>query len=1184
MDIGARLRREVFAPNERLIAWLRVMKPAKRLDRLSVGLSGKGGRLHKARIAAIAMRDDSVPVLVVVKQKTLKDGSGSGSGSGSGGSGGSGGGPESGKVFSRIKGNKSKRAAAMQAAAAAAAHTSTLGAGTDDDGGDADEDEANNNAALAATGSAAGTAGSAANATRLKKSKEFMLRDLRIIDGRAEGIDAREFSLQFDGTGRLKDKDRDDDAAAAGLGAMHSAASVGSTGSSGTPNSSTIVMTSSGSKTVLKYTAETADERNAFIGVVWRLCKSYLAAKPQLKNVTKQQVSSTAGWDHIGLDNPSTISFLALSPDQAAGAMARRGIGAPGSRKRNGPSASEEGAGDAEGDDAAAVALDLLNDDLMFESAGANADDRELNEQEERDMESFLSAYETAVADAEGFMDKLQHELHGLDSANIHALLSSEMQIDLLVGHFDRAQTELDRLESFIDKYDGVVDKLRQNVEAMEAKHGFVRVQTENYRSIQSRVEGIVDELDVDPSVLSVLETGDLAMAGDLRKAITASARLRRIFDQEGALNGLTNMTAVKQRRKYFAVLRQKFVERLAQFMERMYAQKSFEPVLPSMVAALGIEASRTLQQYQVNQLQLPVAAPSIVSSTGAASAPAPPFAPTASAPMARNHSNRHSNMLMYTPLLKWLRATDSAQFEALTRSYMQVVGRIYKDDGKAVFEQLRHAAQAGAKGAAGKFSFKVHVQTSGGPLLTTTSSTADARDGEEVLIPMMPGSSAKERIRFDQAFDRALALVVPLVLAEQAFVFEFFDLKDKPAQSSAMAGLLSVPEGHSSGNKRLSISDVDASSPLADNSSSTSTGSAGSSPAATSLRAPSKSHKRTGSTASVRSAEETSRMVVDSHHETHPRITSILVETQGWLEGELQSLLDLGNRLEHFNTLIVMVKVDSCLEEHAGKSNFLTALLTRIFQLARREFDKFIDEQKRHIEDAKTTKKAKPGVLPFVLKFTDFVSTMQLLVEGWKKASSVDPAFVAIAEAVFDGIERIASDCKHGDVVRFENYHGIFQQMSLKRVACIEPFRKQAQQEYKHNIDGYVTSILGSPLEKLSKFFEGVQKGIDGGIREDEIGFQVKYSKQELKKIIKEYPGKEVKKGLEHIYQKVQKHLSEEASLLQVVWRSVQEQFLAQYKSFEDLIRRCYPGSQITLEFNISDLLSYFSELSRSQ
>lgn len=50
-----------------------------------------------------------------------------------------------------------------------------------------------------------------------------------------------------------------------------------------------------------------------------------------------------------------------------------------------------------------------------------------------------------------------------------------------------------------------------------------------------------------------------------------------------------------------------------------------------------------------------------------------------------------------------------------------------------------------------------------------------------------------------------------------------------------------------------------------------------------------------------------------------------------------------------------------------------------------------------------------------------------------------------------------------------------------------------------------------------------------------------------------------------------------------QVVWHSMQDEFIRQYKSLEALVQRCYPGSMITLEFTINDILAFFSDIARS-
>ena len=87
----------------------------------------------------------------------------------------------------------------------------------------------------------------------------------------------------------------------------------------------------------------------------------------------------------------------------------------------------------------------------------------------------------------------------------------------------------------------------------------------------------------------------------------------------------------------------------------------------------------------------------------------------------------------------------------------------------------------------------------------------------------------------------------------------------------------------------------------------------------------------------------------------------------------------------------------------------------------------------------------------------------------------------------------------------------------------------------------------------------------------------------QELRKVLAHYPGREVRKGLDNLYKKVERHLCEEENLIQVVWRAMQEEFIQQYKCIEDLTQRCYPGAQISLDFTINDVLEYFSDIARS-
>lgn len=132
--------------------------------------------------------------------------------------------------------------------------------------------------------------------------------------------------------------------------------------------------------------------------------------------------------------------------------------------------------------------------------------------------------------------------------------------------------------------------------------------------------------------------------------------------------------------------------------------------------------------------------------------------------------------------------------------------------------------------------------------------------------------------------------------------------------------------------------------------------------------------------------------------------------------------------------------------------------------------------------------------------------------------------------------------------------------------------------------MESYAALFLGRPLEQIAIFFDGVTKEIDLERPAEEIQFMAMYNKSSLRKVIKEYPGKKVKKGLEELYLKVEKHTAEDDNrLLQVVWREMQEEFIRQYNHYDNLLQQCYSGTGIKMDFTLSDILNYFSEIASS-
>ncbi|XP_014665002.1 PREDICTED: exocyst complex component 1-like [Priapulus caudatus] len=301
-------------------------------------------------------------------------------------------------------------------------------------------------------------------------------------------------------------------------------------------------------------------------------------------------------------------------------------------------------------------------------------------------------------------------------------------------------------------------------------------------------------------------------------------------------------------------------------------------------------------------------------------------------------------------------------------------------------------------------------------------------------------------------------------------------------------------------------------------------------------------------------------------------------------LETDLQKFLDAAYMVDGFFSLYMLVRVNQHVMSTQDSGSFLGKVLAACQLQTKRNFDKFMKSQIKAIEDAKVSKKTRCGIVSFVANFADFAARAEVTFKGSDRHSDLQKWFTQIVRAIFSNIVRIAKEHPKTpqELVMLENFHHMFSSLSRLKIASLENERKEAKQYYNEQLAAYVTAYLGRPLEKLNNFFDGVQAVVARGVKEEEVGYQLAYNKQELRKTLKEYPGKEVKKGLDNLYRKVEKHLCEEENLLQVVWRSMQEEFIRQYKHFEDLITRCYPGANITLDFTINDILDYFSNIAQ--
>ncbi|XDA77554.1 hypothetical protein R6Z07F_007686 [Ovis aries] len=486
------------------------------------------------------------------------------------------------------------------------------------------------------------------------------------------------------------------------------------------------------------------------------------------------------------------------------------------------------------------------------------------------------------------------------------------------------------------------------------------------------------------------------------------------------------------------------------------------------------------------------------------------------------NHHPFHRDLLRYAKLMEWLKSTDYRKYEGLTKNYMDYLSRLYEREIKDFFEVAK-IKMTGTTKESKKFATLPRKESavkqeteslhgSSGKLTGSTSSlnklsvqsSGNRRSQSSSLLDMGNMSASDldvaDRTKFDKIFEQVLSELEPLCLAEQDFISKFFKLQ----QHQSMPGTVTEAEDTDGGTL-------------------------------------SRQHNA-GTPLPVSSEKD--------------MIRQMMIKIFRCIEPELNNLIALGDKIDSFNSLYMLVKMSHHVwtAQNVDPASFLSTTLGNVLVTVKRNFDKCISNQIRQMEEVKISKKSKVGILPFVAEFEEFAGLAESIFKNAERRGDLDKAYTKLIRGVFVNVEKVANESQKTprDVVMMENFHHIFATLSRLKISCLEAEKKEAKQKYTDHLQSYVIYSLGQPLEKLNHFFEGVEARVAQGIREEEVSYQLAFNKQELRKVIKEYPGKEVKKGLDNLYKKVDKHLCEEENLLQVVWHSMQDEFIRQYKHFE--------------------------------
>jgi hypothetical protein len=309
-----------------------------------------------------------------------------------------------------------------------------------------------------------------------------------------------------------------------------------------------------------------------------------------------------------------------------------------------------------------------------------------------------------------------------------------------------------------------------------------------------------------------------------------------------------------------------------------------------------------------------------------------------------------------------------------------------------------------------------------------------------------------------------------------------------------------------------------------------------------------------------------------------------------------------VSNSWNHRQIIGVLGVLERFLIEAEERGNaFLYSLLEKQHLRLKGVFERHISQQIKNVEQTKVTSKKRGGVAPFIRTFplyVDRVESQLIGADSLEIRSSVDLAYDKIVQTMFDSLKHMAKLEGEGEdkgqlnyhVVLIENMHHFVAEIGRQEIGSAISFLRKAEAIYDESLSAYVKIVLRRPFSKIIDYFEGLDRQLKT-TAPTEISNNSNFSKSALKKVVKEYNSKDVRKHIEVLFKRVEKHFTEASekttnedrgamvagTVMNGVWKACEAELLRITEFFGKRISQCYPDTGLSLEYTSADIESGF-------
>ncbi|KAJ5157128.1 uncharacterized protein N7482_008228 [Penicillium canariense] len=343
-----------------------------------------------------------------------------------------------------------------------------------------------------------------------------------------------------------------------------------------------------------------------------------------------------------------------------------------------------------------------------------------------------------------------------------------------------------------------------------------------------------------------------------------------------------------------------------------------------------------------------------------------------------------------------------------------------------------------------------------------------------------------------------------------------------------------------------------------------------------------------------------------DPDRQMAKRVEQIMDEVYSFWPNDLQSMVDWAVQADPMQGIGILFALESAMSElDDSNQEFIIHALQKLHSRLMGLFNRFVDEQLRGIEDTKVKVNKRKGVISFMRVFPHFCTAVENMLahsvaETCDIRVSVNDAYDRINRAMWESLKFIAKEApgqapgvaaSAGDpedkevlnyhILLIENMNHYVEEVDVHSLPVLERWADRARQDFEAHMKLYLDAVIHRPLGKLLDFIQSIEiLQANGNLVE--IATRASHSRMVAKKVLSSYDAKEIKRGVEMLKKRVEKHFGDaddpglSRSLVLKVLRECELRYEDAWDRTRRIIDTVYEG-QLEMEWRKEDALTMF-------